>query len=448
MFFLGNSLTQLGGDWSEKFSTTGVRNRGIAGDVTDGVLARLDEIIYVKPKAVFILIGINDLFNLHKKEGIPSAKYVGENIIKIAQSISNNSPETTVYVQTLLPTKYSYLKDYITEVNTLLKAHKAHYKLIDLHERFVSSSGFIKEDLTNDGTHLTAKGYAVWVDFLRPLMLYEKEKLRFVYPNGASKALMMSYDDGIDDDKKLVKLFNKHNIIGTFNLNSGFLGTTQAWAQRDGDTVYQKYISANKIPRIYKHHEIASHGRFHKNYTKISDEDLINDLRADILNFQQITQQPIRSFAYPFGASNTHVAKLLQKEGITNARTVKGTCNFYLPDQYLLWHPTCKDQDALKHADAFLNLKDDRLYVFYVWGHAWELRDAKKWTTVKQFCEHIGQKKDIWYVGAAQLTNYLKALNNLKYTTTSITNPVGNPTLWYRKDGKLQILKAGTELKR
>lgn len=168
--FLGNSLTQLGRDWSEKFNTTGIRNRGIAGDVTDGVLARLDEIIYFKPKAVFLLIGINDLFNLHKNEGIPSATYVGNNIVTIAKTIRKASPQTTVYVQTVLPTKHEYLKHDIVEVNTVLMKNKDQYTLIDLHETFINDAGFIKEDLTNDGTHLTTKGYAVWVDFLRPII--------------------------------------------------------------------------------------------------------------------------------------------------------------------------------------------------------------------------------------------------------------------------------------
>ena len=59
--FLGNSITAGGNDWSERLNIPNIKNRGIGGDTTDGVIARLDEIIYFKPKAVFLLIGINDL---------------------------------------------------------------------------------------------------------------------------------------------------------------------------------------------------------------------------------------------------------------------------------------------------------------------------------------------------------------------------------------------------
>ena len=96
--FIGNSITEGGKDWSAKFGINHIRNRGIAGDLTDGVLQRLDEIIYFKPKAVFILIGINDLFNLHHNEDnrslkydkiVPSTGYVAKNILKIAKKNSS-----------------------------------------------------------------------------------------------------------------------------------------------------------------------------------------------------------------------------------------------------------------------------------------------------------------------------------------------------------------------
>ncbi len=56
IIFLGNSITAEGKDWSQRLNYPNVRNRGIGGDVTDGVLARLAEITYFKPKAIFLLI--------------------------------------------------------------------------------------------------------------------------------------------------------------------------------------------------------------------------------------------------------------------------------------------------------------------------------------------------------------------------------------------------------
>ena len=81
--FLGNSITEAGGDWNKRFvSANKIVNRGISGDITEGVLSRLDEIIHYKPIAVFILIGINDIFNadLPDRHKI-TPLYVSDNII-------------------------------------------------------------------------------------------------------------------------------------------------------------------------------------------------------------------------------------------------------------------------------------------------------------------------------------------------------------------------------
>ena len=167
--FLGNSITQAGGDWSAKFGRDDIKNRGISGDVTDGVLARLDEITHAKPKAVFLMIGINDINNWHNEWGIPSPEYVGNNIPKIAQEIHRKSPKTKIYVQTVLPTDLDTVKDAIIRVNNMIKSaeEKGHYKVIDLYTTFVGPNGFIKPELTTDGVHLTQAGYDLWTELVK-----------------------------------------------------------------------------------------------------------------------------------------------------------------------------------------------------------------------------------------------------------------------------------------
>ena len=168
--FLGNSITAEGGNWGEKLNYTNIRNRGIAGDVTDGVLARIDEIIYFKSKAVFLLIGINDLWNF--SPGIPSTKYISNNILKIAKEIKKGSPETQVYVQTILPTAKSIFVESINKINNTIKSKssKFNFTVIDLHSHFENNDGLIKKELTTDGIHLNSKGYQVWIEIVRPLI--------------------------------------------------------------------------------------------------------------------------------------------------------------------------------------------------------------------------------------------------------------------------------------
>jgi len=169
--FLGNSITQGGKDWSKRLNYPNIKNRGIGGDVTDGVLARIDEIVYFKPKAVFLLIGINDLWN-NGSPNNPSAEYIGNNIIKIAQVISAKAPKTKVYVQTVLPIDKEIYKNNILKVNEIIEANEKEnaYEIIDLYSIFATENGLIKKELSSDGIHLNEKGYNTWVEFIKPIV--------------------------------------------------------------------------------------------------------------------------------------------------------------------------------------------------------------------------------------------------------------------------------------
>ena len=167
--FLGNSITQGGKDWSERLNYPNIKNRGIGGDVTDGVLSRIDEIGYFKPKAVFLLIGINDLWN-NGSPNKPSAEYIGINIIKIIQAINAQTPKTKIYVQTVLPIEKEEYRLNIIKVNEIIKAKEKEnpYEIIDLYSIFVNKDGLIKKELSTDGIHLNEKGYDTWVKFIKP----------------------------------------------------------------------------------------------------------------------------------------------------------------------------------------------------------------------------------------------------------------------------------------
>ena len=180
--FLGNSITEGAGDWNKRFRTDNIVNRGISGDITKGIIARLEEIIYYKPIAIFLLIGINDIFN--SWEDNPDRDKVTEssvasNIGKIVSIIKNESPSTKIFVQTILPIDpESYIKEngfypkhsiplseQINNINKLLKANDK-LNLIDLHSAFVDHRGYINIKYSNDGVHLNEAGYLNWVNFI------------------------------------------------------------------------------------------------------------------------------------------------------------------------------------------------------------------------------------------------------------------------------------------
>lgn len=166
--FIGNSITEQGGNWAQRFDNAKVKNRGIAGDVTAGVLKRLKEIYYYKPEKVFIKIGINDLFH---SDLTPES--VANNIKLMVAMISQESPNTKICVQTLLPTRDNNpSKERIDATNKLIKEISAteFIKVIDLHSAFADQNDLMIKEYTHDGLHLTEAGYLVWQNFIKDIV--------------------------------------------------------------------------------------------------------------------------------------------------------------------------------------------------------------------------------------------------------------------------------------
>lgn len=168
--FLGNSIA-AGVDWMELLNNKRARNRGISGDISFGVLERLDEVTEGKPAKVFILIGINDI-----SRNIPDSLIVS-NYRKIISRIKSESPKTKIYFQTLLPVNNSFTQfknhynkdEHIAFVNEELRkiALEENIVLIDLHQHFLDSEKKLDARYTHDGLHLNAEGYKLWASILK-----------------------------------------------------------------------------------------------------------------------------------------------------------------------------------------------------------------------------------------------------------------------------------------
>ena len=64
-------------------------------------------------------------------------------------------------------------------------------------------------------------------------------RIRFqYYPGGKTKALTMSYDDGRIHDLRLLDIFNKYGIKGTFHLNSDTLDRENFVSREQVATAY------------------------------------------------------------------------------------------------------------------------------------------------------------------------------------------------------------------
>ncbi len=165
IIFLGNSITD-GCNWTELFSDLRVKNRGISGDVTEGILNRLDEVTESKPAKIFIMIGINDLArDKSKKEILDKCEIIIDQIV-------TDSPETEIYLQSILPVnkKYGRFEKHYSKSDSIVSLNKGLENLaiekgetyVDLYSSFIDNENNLKDDFTEDGLHLNGKAYGIW----------------------------------------------------------------------------------------------------------------------------------------------------------------------------------------------------------------------------------------------------------------------------------------------
>lgn len=155
--FLGDSISE-GGHWEELFPDLRVRNRGIGGDTSEGVLARLDQVTRATPAKVFLLIGTNDLFRGDSEDEIVA------NITEILDRLKQEAPDTEVYLQSVLPRAPRYRAP-IEALNARLAEVALEHgsAWVDLYAAFLDpETGGIRGELSNDELHLLGPGYALW----------------------------------------------------------------------------------------------------------------------------------------------------------------------------------------------------------------------------------------------------------------------------------------------
>ena len=162
--FLGDSQTEQC-EWQEflQMDSVVVLNRGIVGDYTAGVLARLDEVLRHKPSKIFLLVGVNDLIFGKKPEAI--APIYRDVIIKIRRQ----TPDSELFLQSVLPVNNTLKKigvenETIRQLNTEIARIAKEYAVpyLDLYAGLADADGNLSARFTEDGIHLNAQGYQEW----------------------------------------------------------------------------------------------------------------------------------------------------------------------------------------------------------------------------------------------------------------------------------------------
>src|SRR5690606_26696224 len=170
VIFFGNSITERG-PWQELLGRKyKVGNRGIGGDNTFGMKARIADVVRSGPKKIFLMMGINDV-----GRGLPIA-WTLRNYEDIILIIQKASPGTKIYLQSTLPLnesvlKYDYLlgkEDLVRELNKGIETLAEKYNLVYVNLKEALADDYVlKEEYTMDGIHVNTDAYICWVNYLK-----------------------------------------------------------------------------------------------------------------------------------------------------------------------------------------------------------------------------------------------------------------------------------------
>jgi len=169
VIFLGDSLT-AGGMWQEVWRATliiPVLNRGLIGDRMEGITARIDEVTRHRPSKLFVMIGINDI-KFEQKDPLALVNQFRALVDKVVRA----SPNTKIYLQSLLPVWDTSLNRSVRQVNLSLAsiADNHHVYYVDLNSIMSDANGLLRRELSFDGVHLRAAGYEEWRKAIWPLV--------------------------------------------------------------------------------------------------------------------------------------------------------------------------------------------------------------------------------------------------------------------------------------
>ena len=228
---------------------------------------------------------------------------------------------------------------------------------------------------------------------------------------GKKKAITFSFDDGVTQDIRLIEIFNRYGLKGTFNLNSELLGK-EGELDRNGRIVRHDKVQPADVRRIYEGHEVAGHTLTHPGLIHKDDAEVIRQVEEDRKNLSALCGYEVVGMAYPGGGRNAdeRVATLIEKHtGIKYARTTaSGIANARIPEEgrfapkkdMFLFMPSTYyiDEEFEAVVDEFLALETEEPQLLYIWGHAYEM-DAEyiTWEKFEAMCAKLANRSEIYY---------------------------------------------------
>lgn len=186
VYFAGDSITRRWGtsdpqykeflaNWQQNFFGWNAGNFGWGGDTVQNILWRLEngELDGVNPKVIVLLGGTNNLREASTVEAMTEEVTAG--IAACLEAMRAKAPGATVILMGITTRNgrdgSAPLMPAIERINERLSAladGKA-VRYVNINARLADASGKLVDGVTVDGLHLSARGYQIWADAVKPI---------------------------------------------------------------------------------------------------------------------------------------------------------------------------------------------------------------------------------------------------------------------------------------
>lgn len=262
------------------------------------------------------------------------------------------------------------------------------------------------------------------------------------FPGFRKKALTFSYDDGTVHDEKLVNIFDKYSLKGTFNINSGLGGVGRR-------------MPISELCELYgDRHEVAVHGERHLGLMDVGESFAVREIMNDRLALEEAFGRTVCGMAYAYGDYTDATVSIAKSCGIVYSRTCAQTCRFDIPTDWLRMPSTChhKHPRLSELTDKFLDTTPPRSFfhdepkLFYVFGHSYEFGDDNNWDLIENFAARVSGREDVWYATNIEIYDYVRAFDSLRFSADGRTvyNPSATDVYLDHFGNKVHIAPAKT----
>ena len=200
-----------------------------------------------------------------------------------------------------------------------------------------------------------------------------------------------SWDDGVVDDVRLTNLLRKHTVPATFNLNPGLHERQRSYSWQYGDKEIWR-LGKDELATVYAGFSVANHSLTHPSLNDLSAADLQREIAESRRLLQDLLQQSVRGFCYPFGAFNPAVKDAVRAAGHIYARTVlESTALLPIADSLELC-VSCRFHDPQfwqRYQQAKMTKSG-----FLFWGHSYELMNEAMWADLEHKIAAINADAD------------------------------------------------------